>query len=169
MISLNCNNTAVGPENAAPFGVRLTTRRGLDSLQRGSGAHGRNGRDPAVDQEVCPDDVHRVVRREVNCQLRDFQRIGDSLLGLFVPRTPLTASPCSSPGNRPNIAVSVGPGLRVFTRIPRSTSSALRIRARWTTAALQLETVEVVGHPLRAPTDAVMTRDEPGLSSGKAF
>src|SRR5258708_19700821 len=35
------------------------------------------------------------------------------------------------------ISVSVGPGLRVFTRIPRSTSSALRIRARWATAALQ--------------------------------
>src|SRR6267154_4622192 len=77
MISLNC--TAVWPENAAPFGVRLTTRRGLDSLPRGSGAHGRNGRDPAVDQEVCPDDVRRIVRREVNCQLRDFQRIGDPL------------------------------------------------------------------------------------------
>src|SRR5713101_161965 len=60
----------------------------------------------------------------------------------------LTASPCSSPGKRPNIAVSVGPGLRVFTRIPRSTSSALRIRARWTTAALQVETVEIVGYHL---------------------
>src|SRR5438477_10080278 len=77
MISLNC--TAVWPENAAPFGVRLTTRRGLDSLQRGLSAHGRNGCDPAVDQEVCPDDVRRIVRREVNCQLRDFQRIGDPL------------------------------------------------------------------------------------------
>src|SRR5262245_13799308 len=54
-------------------------RNGLDSLQRGSGAHGRNGRDPAVDQEVCPDDVRRIVRREVNCQLRDFQRIGHPL------------------------------------------------------------------------------------------
>ena len=54
-------------------------RNGLDSLQRGSGAHGRNGRDPAVYQEVCPDDVRRIVRREVNCQLRDFQRIGDPL------------------------------------------------------------------------------------------
>src|SRR6266581_5247487 len=52
---------------------------GLDSLQRGSGAHARNGRDPAVDQEVCPDDVRRIVRREVNCQLRDFQRIGHPL------------------------------------------------------------------------------------------
>src|SRR5258708_3383615 len=60
----------------------------------------------------------------------------------------LTASPCSSPGKRPNIAVSVGPGLRVFTRIPRSTSSALRIRARWTTAALQVEPVEVPELPL---------------------
>src|SRR5206468_1328204 len=78
------------------------------------------------------------------------------LLGLLVRRTSLTASPCSCPGKRPNIAVSVGPGLREFTRIPRSTSSALRIRARWTTAALQVETVEVVGHPLRAPTDALM-------------
>src|SRR5258708_24700369 len=55
------------------------TRNGLDSLQRGSSAYGRNGRDPAVDQEVCPDDVRRIVRREVNCQLRDFQRIGDPL------------------------------------------------------------------------------------------
>src|SRR6266849_3307385 len=80
------------------------------------------------------------------------------LLGLLVPRTPLTASPCSSPGKRPNIAVSVGPGLRVFTRIPRSTSSALRIRARWRTAALQVETVEVVGHPLCAPTARLPAR-----------
>src|SRR5260370_462679 len=73
------------------------------------------------------------------------------LLGLLVRRTSLTASPCSSPATRPNIAVSVGPGLRVFTRIPRPKSSALRIRARWTTAALQVETIEVVGHPLQAP------------------
>src|SRR6266849_968301 len=79
MISLNCNNTAVGPENAAPFWLRLTTRRGLDSLQRGSGAHGRNGRDPTVDQKVRPDDVRRIVRREVNCHLRDFQRLGQPL------------------------------------------------------------------------------------------
>src|SRR5437879_3896919 len=54
-------------------------RNGLNSLQRGSGAHARNGRDPAVDQEVCPDDVRRIVRREVDCQLRDFQRIGHPL------------------------------------------------------------------------------------------
>src|SRR5260221_5326231 len=45
----------------------------------GSGAHGRNGRDPAVDQEVCSDHVRRIVRREINCQLRDFFRIGDPL------------------------------------------------------------------------------------------
>src|SRR5882724_6268307 len=44
-----------------------------------SSAHGRNGRDPAIDQEVRPDDVCRIVRREVNGQLRDFQRIGDPL------------------------------------------------------------------------------------------
>src|SRR5215471_19746759 len=57
--------------------LEMTANRdGLDSLQRGSGAHGRNGRDSAVDQEVCPDDVSRIVRREVHCQLRDFQRIG---------------------------------------------------------------------------------------------
>src|SRR6516165_6572407 len=91
------------------------------------------------------------------------------LLGLLVRRMSFTASPCSAPGKRPNIAVSVGPGLRVFTRIPRSTSSALRMRARWTTAALQVETVEVVGHPLRAPTDALMMTDEPCLRSGTAF
>src|SRR3981081_1610099 len=89
------------------------------------------------------------------------------LLGLLVARTPLTAWPCSSPAKRPNIAVSVGPGLRVFTRIPRPTSSALRIRARWTTAALQVETVEVVGHPLRAPTDALMITDEPRPATGR--
>src|SRR5712664_2595424 len=104
MISLNCNNTAVGPENAAPFGARLTTRRGLDSLQRGSGAHGRNGRDPAVDQEVCPDDVRRVVRREVDCQLRDFQRIGDPLAWVigsedFLNRVALLFA-CEAPEHR---------------------------------------------------------------------
>src|SRR6266403_463279 len=91
------------------------------------------------------------------------------LLGLLVRRMFLTASACSSPGKRPNIAVSVGPGLRLFTRIPRSNSSALRIRARWLTAALQVETVDVVGHPLRAPTDELMITDEPRLRSGKAF
>jgi hypothetical protein len=32
---------------------------------------------------------------------------------------------------------------------------------------LQVETVEVVGHPLRAQTDALMITDEPCLSSGK--
>src|SRR6516225_3016492 len=88
MISLNCN-TAVWPENAAPLWLRLTTRRGLDSLQRGSGAHGRNGRGPAVDQEVCPDDVRRIVRREVNCQLGDFHRIGQPLARIVCPQQPL--------------------------------------------------------------------------------
>src|SRR5215831_14390617 len=87
MISLNC--TVVWPANAAPFGLRLTTRRGLDSLQRGLGAHGRNGRGPTVDQEVCPDDVRRIVRREVNCQLRDFHRIGQPLARIVCTQQPL--------------------------------------------------------------------------------
>src|SRR6516162_11710970 len=87
MISLNC--TAGWPENAAPFGVGLTTRRGLDSLQRGSGANGRNGRGPAVDQEVCSDDIRRFVRREVNGQLRDFHRIGQPLARIVCPQQPL--------------------------------------------------------------------------------
>src|SRR5436190_5509929 len=89
MISPNCNNAAVRPENAAPFEVRLATRRGLDSRQRGSGAHGRNGRDPAVDQEVCPDNVRRIVRREVDSQLRDFQRICDALAWIVGPEDAL--------------------------------------------------------------------------------
>src|SRR5215472_1921706 len=54
-------------------------RNALNSLKRDSGAHAGNGRDPAVDQEVCPDNVRRIVRREVNCQLLDFQRIGHPL------------------------------------------------------------------------------------------
>src|SRR5258705_11739803 len=37
------------------------------------------GGDPAVDQEVCPDHVRRIVRGEVNRQLRDFQRLGQPL------------------------------------------------------------------------------------------
>src|SRR6516162_8079295 len=48
-------------------------------VRLGSGAHGRNGRDPAVDQEVCSDNVRRIVRREINRQLRDFQWIGHPL------------------------------------------------------------------------------------------
>src|SRR5262249_33973936 len=54
-----------------------------------SSAHGRNGRGPAVDQEVCPDDVRRIVRREVNCQLRDFHRIGQPLARIVCPQQPL--------------------------------------------------------------------------------
>src|SRR5215468_10620561 len=65
------------PARAVPW--LSGNRNSLDSLQRGSGAHARNGRDPAVDQEVCADDVRRIVRREVNCQLRDFQWIGHPL------------------------------------------------------------------------------------------
>ena len=52
------------------------------SLQRSSSAHGRNGRDPAVDQEVCSDDVRGIVRREINRQLRDFRRISHPLAGI---------------------------------------------------------------------------------------
>src|SRR5262249_44388312 len=52
---------------------------GLFMVRLGSGAHGRNGRDPAADQEVCPDAVRRIVRREANRQLRDFQWIGHPL------------------------------------------------------------------------------------------
>src|SRR5713226_1714629 len=66
----------------AILGSNCCSRRTLKAstlCKRGSGAHGRNGRDPAVDQEVCPDDVRRIVRREVDRQLRDFQRIGDPL------------------------------------------------------------------------------------------
>ena len=68
------NQDGCAPENAAPFGIRLTTRRGLDSLQRSSSANGRNGRGPAVDQEVCPDDVRRIVRREVDSVVRTVSR-----------------------------------------------------------------------------------------------
>ena len=50
---------------SGPFPEREQGRP--DSPQRGSGAHVRNGRDPAVDQEVCSDDVRGIVRREVNC------------------------------------------------------------------------------------------------------
>ena len=41
--------------------IRLRTRLRPD--RRGSGAHGGNGRDPAVDQEVCPDDVRKIIRK----------------------------------------------------------------------------------------------------------
>ena len=40
---------------------------------------GGTGAGAAVDQEVCPDDVRRIVRREINRQLRDFQWIGHPL------------------------------------------------------------------------------------------
>src|SRR5205823_8042500 len=58
-------------------------------LRSDSGANGRNGRGPAVDQEVCPDDVRRIVRREVNCQLRDFHWIGQPLARIVCPQQPL--------------------------------------------------------------------------------
>jgi len=65
------------PDRAPAKYERRSCHLEANKFADGSGAHGRNGRDPAVDQEVCPDDVRRIVRREVNCQLRDFQRIGD--------------------------------------------------------------------------------------------
>src|SRR5258708_40072893 len=67
--------------SARPFRWWLCVSDGMATTlgNESSGAHARNGRDPAVDQEVCPDDVRRIVRREVNCQLRDFQRIGHPL------------------------------------------------------------------------------------------
>src|SRR5215475_10215556 len=74
-LSLLGINTYWRPEDYS----RKGTGTASTLLQRGSGAHGGNCRDPAVDQEVCPDDIRRIVRREVNCQLRDFQRIGHPL------------------------------------------------------------------------------------------
>src|SRR5215472_8488107 len=79
MSDIGCQTT-YSPARAVP--CLNGNRNGLDSMQRGSGAHARNGRDPAVDQEVCPDDVRRVVRREINRQLRDFRRIGHPLAGI---------------------------------------------------------------------------------------
>ena len=59
-------------EDKMTFGMDAPRVREV-TLVRDRRRRGRNGRDPAVDQEVCPDDVRRIVRREVNCQLRDFQ------------------------------------------------------------------------------------------------
>src|SRR5258705_11857055 len=73
---------------------RTDTRRldlpiGLESLQRGSDPNRRNGRDPAVDQEVCPDHVRRLVRSPAakikqwlafaRCPIRVAQGIGNVL------------------------------------------------------------------------------------------
>src|SRR5258705_10609658 len=73
---------------------RTDTRRldlpiGLESLQRGSDPNGGNGRDPAVDQEVCPDHVRRLVRNPAakikqwlafaRCPIRVAQGIGNVL------------------------------------------------------------------------------------------
>src|SRR5712691_7543627 len=63
-------------------GARGSAQWGRTRLQQSSGAHGRNGRDPAVDQEVCSDDIRRIVGREVNSQLRDFRRISHALAGI---------------------------------------------------------------------------------------
>src|SRR5262245_7676980 len=71
--------TPTGPLVRTFFKSLGSFRFGLSGAACSSGAHARNGRDPAVDQEVCPDYVRRIVRREVDCQLRDFQRIGHPL------------------------------------------------------------------------------------------
>jgi hypothetical protein len=92
-----------------------------------------------------PDDVRRIVRREVDCQLRDFQRIGDPLAWIVGSEDALNRLALLFAWDATEHRRVRRPGLRVFTRIPRPTSSALRIRARWLTAALQPETVEVVG------------------------
>src|SRR5882672_3502588 len=95
---------------------------GLDSLQRGSGAHGRNSRDAAVDQEVCPDDVRRIVRREVDCQLRDFQRIGDPLAWIVGSEDALDRLALLFAWETTEHRGVRRTGLRVFTQIPRAMS-----------------------------------------------
>jgi len=92
--------------------------------------------DPAVDQENLPRRrTPEIVRREGKLPASRFPtdraiRLLDCWCGGCLNRLA-----CSSPGTRPEHRRVVGPGLRVFTRIPRPRIPALRIRARWTTAA----------------------------------
>jgi len=55
------------------------------------------------------------------------------------------ASPSFSPGTRPNISVSVGPGLKAFTRIFLAASSALMVLAKLESPALIADIMLVVG------------------------
>src|SRR6266704_961519 len=69
------------------------------------------------------------------------------------------ASPSFSPETRPNISVLVGPGLRAFTRIFLSASSALMVLAKLESPALIADVMLVVGQAVlttkhRVPVDA---------------
>ena len=79
------------------------------------------------------------------------------------------ASPSFSPGTRPNISVSVGPGLRAFTRILLSASSALMVLAKLESPALMADIMLVVGQAVLTVTDEVMITEDPFLKRGIAF
>src|SRR6266849_192472 len=63
------------------------------------------------------------------------------------------ASPSVSPGTRPNISVSVGPGLKAFSRIFLSASSALMVLAKLESPALIADMMLVVGQAVLTVTD----------------
>ena len=75
---------------------------------------------------------------------------------------------CGNPV-RPKIGVTIGPGATVFTRIPRSTSSAAAVLANDRNAALVAEYALVLGVPLAPATLVFKIIDAPSLRNGTAF
>src|SRR5882724_7220473 len=77
------------------------------------------------------------------------------------------ASPSFSPGTRPNISVLVGPGLRAFTRIFLSASSALMVLAKMEIPALIADITVVVGQAVLTVTDELTITEERLLNREK--
>src|SRR5262245_64003005 len=79
------------------------------------------------------------------------------------------AAPSLSPGTRPNISVSVGPGLRAFTRIFLSASSALMVLAKLESPALIADIMLVVGQAVLTVTDEVMITEVQSMAIAAAM
>src|SRR6266852_582231 len=113
---------------------------------------------------------------EASCEARNATTPATSsgwpnrFIGTFV-RTLLAKSSIASCGNPvlPNIGVTIGPGATVFTRIPRSTSSAAAVLAKERNAAFVAEYALAPAIPVLPATLVFKMIDAPSFSSGSAF
>jgi len=117
------------------------------SRLQGSGAHGRNGRDPAVDQESAPT-TYANRPTKVNPQLRDFQRIGQPLAWIVGSEDGLYRSPCSSPGTRPEHRRVRRAWAQGIHPNPAVHQFGAEDSSEMTTAACRSRNIEVVRPPL---------------------
>ena len=124
----------------------------------------------AIDVNLHSRDVRCVLRRQERNHARDFFRLTKTLHGVgFQNALRKVVDGLLWQAGSAKIGVTIGPGATVFTRIPRSTSSAAAVLANDRNAALLAEYALVPGVPVVPATLVFKMIDAPSFRCGTAF